>query len=172
VSVSCLRGALQPEGLSAGGQLLVRQGTAYALVLGTGSTCDLADFDQSLHAASLAKAAGDTRGAAEELRRAVGLYSGEVLPEDGPAEWVSDVRERYRQLAAEAAATLASVELSLGNTAAAATAATRSVEVDPWRDESWRTLVETFRRLGNPAAAQRAQRRYDLVLNSLGVTAE
>jgi DNA-binding SARP family transcriptional activator len=172
VSVSCLRGALQPEGLSAGGQLLVRQGTAYALVLGTGSTFDLADFDQSLHAASLAKSAGDTLGAAEELRRAVGLYSGEVLPEDGPAEWVSDVRERYRQLAAEAAATLASVELSLGNTAAAATAATRSVEIDPWRDESWRTLVETFRRLGNPAAAQRAQRRYDLVLNSLGVTAE
>lgn len=172
VSVSCLRGALQPEGLGGGGQLLVRQGAAYALVLGTGSTFDLADFDQSLHAASLAKSGGDAPGAAAELRRAVGLYSGEVLPEDGPAEWVSDIRERYRQRAAEAAATLASIELSLGNQDAAAAAATRSVEIDPWRDESWRTLVETFRRLGNPAAAQRAQRRYDLVLNSLGVTAE
>lgn len=172
VSVSCLRGALQPEGPSGGGQLLVRQGAAYALVLGAGSTFDLADFDQFLHSAFLAKSAGDTLGAAEELRHAVGLYTGEVLPEDGPAEWVSDIRERYRQRAAEAAATLASAELSLGNTAAAAAAATRSVEIDPWRDESWRTLVETFRRLGNPAAAQRAQRRYDRVLNSLGVTAE
>ena len=172
VSVSCLRGALQPEGVSGGGQLLVRQGAAYALVLGTGSTFDLADFDQSLHAASLAKSAGDSLGAAQELRHAVELYSGEVLPEDGPAEWVSDIRERYRQRAAEAAATLASVELSLGNTAAAAAAATRSVEIDPWRDESWRTLVETFQRLGNPAAAQRAQRKYDRMLNTLGVDAE
>ncbi|TQJ40731.1 transcriptional regulator [Arthrobacter sp. SLBN-112] len=172
VSLSCLRGVLQHEGQSGGGQLLVRQGAAYALVLGTGSTSDLADFEQSLHAASLAKSAGNTLGAAEELRRAVGLYSGEVLPEDGPADWVSGIRESYRQRAAEAAATLASVELSLGNTAAAAAAATRSVEIDPWRDESWRTLVDTFWRLGDPAAAQRAQRRYDLVLNSLGVTAE
>jgi DNA-binding SARP family transcriptional activator len=172
VSVSCLRGALQPEGLSAGGQLLVRQGEAYALVLGTASTFDLADFDHSLHAASSAKSAGDTLGAAEELRHAVALYSGEVLPEDGPAEWVSDLRERYRLRAAEAAATLAGVELSLGNATAAAAAATRSVEIDQWRDESWRTLVETFRRLGNPAAAEQAQRKYDRILHSLGIAAE
>lgn len=172
VSVSCLRGALQADGLAGGGQLLVRQGAAYALVLGTGSTFDLADFDQSLHAAYLAKSVRDSIGAAHELRHAVELYSGEVLPEDGPAEWVSDIRERYRQRAAEAAATLAGVELSLGNAAAAAAAATRSVEIDPWRDESWRTLVETFRQIGDPAAAQRAQTRYQLILNSLGVPAE
>jgi DNA-binding SARP family transcriptional activator len=172
VSVSCLRGALQPEGPSEGRQLLVRQGTAYALILGPGSTFDLADFDQALNAASLAISTSDILGAAEELRRAVDFYSGEVLPEDGPAEWVFDTRERYRQRAAQAAATLAGAELSLGNAAAAAAAAMRSVEIDPWRDESWRTLVETFRRLGDPAAAQRAQKRYHLMLNSLGVPAE
>ena len=132
---------------------------------------DLADFDRTIHDASLARSAGDNDAAAEELRRAVQLYTGEVLPEDGPAEWVSATRERYRLRAAEAAASLAGLELHLGNPADAAAAATRSVEIDPWRDESWRTLVETFRRLGDPAAAERAQRRYDLILNSLGVPA-
>ncbi|WP_211879950.1 BTAD domain-containing putative transcriptional regulator [Pseudarthrobacter albicanus] len=169
VSVSSLRGALQPEGQAEGQQLLVRQGEAYALVLGHGSAFDLADFDQTLHDASLARSAGDHLAAAEELRRAVQLYTGEVLPEDGPAEWVTDTRERYRLRAAEAAASLAGLELVLGNPADATAAATRSVEIDPWRDESWRTLVETFRRLGDPAAAERAQRRYELILNSLGV---
>jgi DNA-binding SARP family transcriptional activator len=171
VSVSSLRRALQPEGQTEGQQLVVRQGEAYALVLGRGSAFDLAEFDQTLHDASLARSAGDNGAAAEELRRAVRLYSGEVLPEDGPAEWVTDTRERYRLRAAEAAASLAGLELVLGNPADAAAAATRSVEIDPWRDESWRTLVETFRRLGDPAAAERAQRRYELILNSLGVPA-
>lgn len=169
VSVSSLRRALQPEGPSEGRQLLVRQGPAYALVLGAGSSFDLTNFDQSLHTASVNKSSGNLLAAVGELRRAVALYRGEVLPEDGPAEWVADIRERYRLRAAEAAATLAGVELSLGNGAAAAAAAARSVEIDPWRDESWRTLVEIFRRIGDPAAAQRAQRRYDLMLNSLGV---
>ena len=76
---------------------------------------------------------------------------------------------RKNVLAVLAAASLAGLELHLGNAANAAAAATRSVEIDPWRDESWRTLVETFRRLGDPAAAERAQRRYDLILNSLGL---
>jgi DNA-binding SARP family transcriptional activator len=140
-------------------------------VLANNSAFDLADFDQNLHAASRARSAGDHPGAAEELRRAVELYTGEVLPEDGPAEWVADTRERYRLRAAEAAASLAGLELVLGNPADAAAAATRSVEIDPWRDESWRTLVETFRCLGDPAAAERAQRRYELILSSLGVPA-
>ena len=170
VSVSSLRRALQPGSQAEGKQLLVRQGEAYALVLGQGSVFDLADFDRAIHDASLARSAGDNAAAAEELRRAVRLYAGEVLPEDGPAEWVSPTRERYRLRAAEAAASLAGLELHLGNPDDAAAAATRSVEIDPWRDESWRTLVEVFRRIGDPAAAERAQRRYDLILNSLGVT--
>lgn len=171
VSVSSLRGALQTECLAGGQQLLVRQGETYALVLADASAFDLADFDQTLQNASQARSVGDHPGAAEELRHALELYSGEVLPEDGPAEWVAETRERYRLRAAEAAASLAGLELALGNPADAAAAATRSVEIDPWRDESWRTLVETFRRLGDPAAAERAQRRYGRVLNSLGVPA-
>ncbi len=77
VSVSGLRGALQPEGQADGKQLLVRHGEAYALVLGQGSVFDLADFDRTIHGASLARSAGDNNAAAEGLRRAVQLYTGE-----------------------------------------------------------------------------------------------
>ena len=62
VSVSSLRGALQPEGQAEGQHLLVRQGEAYALVLGQGSAFDLADFDRTIHDASLARSAGPSSG--------------------------------------------------------------------------------------------------------------
>jgi DNA-binding SARP family transcriptional activator len=92
-----------------------------------------------------------------------------VLPEDGTAEWVTDARERYRLRAAEAASALATLELSFGDRAAAAAAASRSVEIDPWRDESWRTLIGIYRSSGDLAAAQHAERRYRGMLSSLGV---
>lgn len=169
VSVSNLRRALQPEGPAESRQLIRRQGEAYALVLDGGSTFDLSEFDRAVHAASIARSVGDREDAAVKLRRAVELYAGEVLPEDGPAEWVTDTRERYRLRAAEAAASLASLELSLGDAAAAAAAATRSVEIDPWRDESWRTLIGIYRSSGDPAAAEHAERRYRGMLSALGV---
>ena len=169
VSVSNLRRALQPEGPAESRQLIRRQGEAYTLVLDGGSTFDLSEFDRSVHDASIARSLGDREEAAVKLRRAVELYAGEVLPEDGPAEWVTDTRERYRLRAAEAAALLASLELSLGDRAAAAAAAARSVEIDPWRDESWRTLIGIYRASGDPAAAEHAERRYRGMLSALGV---
>lgn len=169
VSVSSLRRALHPDGPVGGQQLLVRHGEAYSLVLTAGSTFDLADFDNAVRDASFARSSGDHFRATTELQLALELYSGEVLPEDGPAEWVTETRERYRLRAAEAALSLAGLQLALGNFAEAAAAASRGVEIDPWRDESWRILVEIFRRSGDPAAAEYAQRRYRRILNSLGV---
>lgn len=170
VSVSSLRRALQADGPAAEtGQPIVRQGEAYALVLNRGSTFDLSDFDQAINDATVARSTGSSEQAAVKLRQAVGLYAGEVLPEDGSAEWVTDARERYRLRAAEAAASLANLELSFGDNAAAAAAAVRSVEIDPWRDESWRTLIGIYRSSGDPAAAERAERRYNRMLKALGV---
>lgn len=170
VSVSSLRRALQAGGSAAETrQPIVRQGEAYSLVLNSGSTFDLSDFDQAIHDATVARSTGSSEQAAVKLRQAVGLYAGEVLPEDGAAEWVADARERYRLRAAEAAASLANLELSFGDNAAAAAAAVRSIEIDPWRDESWRTLIGIYRSSGDPAAAERAERRYTSMLKALGV---
>ncbi|RAM38672.1 hypothetical protein DBZ45_03560 [Arthrobacter globiformis] len=172
VSVSSLRRALQPAGLAGDCRLLVRRGEAYALVLDERSRVDLLEFDRAVRDAALARSARDSEAAAAILHRALDLYAGEVLPEDGSAEWLSDTRERYRLRAAEGAATLAGLELALGNAAEAAAAAARSVEIDPWRDESWRTLIGIYRSSGDLAAAERAERRYQGMLKALGVPSD
>ena len=169
VSVSSLRRALQPACLAEDRRLLVRRGEAYALLLNERSRIDLMEFDQAVREAAAARSAGDVKRAAARLHHAVDLYNGEVLPEDGPAEWLTDTRERYRLRAGEAAAGLADLHLTLGNPADAAVAAARSVEIDPWRDESWRTLISICRSSGDLAAAERADRRYKSMLNALGV---
>lgn len=54
--------------------------------------------------------------------------------------------------------------------AEAVQAAQRSVEIDLWRDASWRTLIEAHRAAGDPASAERAKRQYAEVLTSIGVS--
>jgi DNA-binding SARP family transcriptional activator len=169
VAVSSLRGALEPGRRGRDSGLLVRDGEASLLVLGEGSDLDLHAFDRAVNDATRGRVTGRHDDAAATLRHAVELYRGDVLPEDGPAEWVTGTRERYRLRAAEAAATLAEVELRRGDAAAAAAAARRSVNIDRWRDGSWRTLVEAYRRAGDVAAAERARRAYGAMLASLDV---
>jgi DNA-binding SARP family transcriptional activator len=169
VAVSSLRGALEPGRRGRSSRLLVRDGEAYLLVLGEGSDSDLHAFDRAVDDAARQRVAGRDDGAAAALQRILELYRGDVLPEDGPAEWVTGTRDRYRLRAAEAAACLAELELRRGDTTAAAAAARRSLHIDRWRDATWRILIEAYRRAGDVAAAERARRAYEAVLASLDV---
>ena len=169
VAVSSLRGALEPGRRGRDSRLLVRDGEAYVLVLGEGSDADLHAFDRAVDEAARHRVAGREGAAITALQRAVDLYRGDVLPEDGPAEWITGPRDRYRLRAAEAAATLAELQLGRGDTAAAAAAARRSVHLEYWRDASWRILIEAYRRNGDVAAAKRARRAYGDMLASLDV---
>jgi DNA-binding SARP family transcriptional activator len=169
VAVSSLRGALEPGRRGRDSRLLVRDGEAYVLVLGEGSDSDLQAFDRAVDDAAQLRVAGRDDRAIDSLQRAVELYRGDVLPEDGPAEWATGARDRYRLRAAEAAATLAELQLRRGDTAAAAAAARRSVNIERWRDGSWRILIEAYRRAGDVAAAERARRAYGAMLASLDV---
>ncbi|WP_337852697.1 AfsR/SARP family transcriptional regulator [Rathayibacter sp. YIM 133350] len=166
VSISSLRRAL---GADASVPMVERAGEAYQLRLANRRDCDLIDFDASLADAGVAKARGEAQLTAEGLRHAVGLYVGEVLPEDGPAEWAIGARDRYRTRAAEAAASLAQLELHFGDRRAAVAAAERSVEIDPWLDESWRTLVAVHQTSGDVVASRRAQQGYRRMRVALGV---
>jgi DNA-binding SARP family transcriptional activator len=172
VAVSSLRGALEPGRRGRDSRLLVRDGEAYLLVLGDGSDSDLHALDREVDDAARQRVLGRTDAAALALRRAVELYRGDLLPEDGPAEWVIGARDRYRLRAAEAAATLAELELARGDTVAAAAAARRSLHIEYWRDASWRTLIEAYRRAGDVAAAERARRAYGAMLDALDVPRE
>jgi ATP/maltotriose-dependent transcriptional regulator MalT/DNA-binding SARP family transcriptional activator len=172
VCVSSLRAMLEPGVPRGASRLLVRDGDRYQLVLAAGSACDLRDFDVSIAEAEAARSAGESATAAAAFSHAVDLYTGDVLPEDGPAEWVIGIREHYRVRAAEAAGSLAELLLSRRDPSAAAAAALRSLDVDPCRDASWRLLLSAYTAAGDLAAAEQARRSYADVLTSLGVVSD
>jgi DNA-binding SARP family transcriptional activator len=171
VCVSGLRTALEPGVARGASRLIVRDGDRYLLALPGSSLSDLREFDAGTAAADVAYAGGDPEHAIEELELALAVYVGEVLPEDGPTEWVLPHREHYKARAAEAAARLGRLHLEQHRPDQAAAAARRSIDIDAFRDASWRLLIAAHQAAGNHAGAAGARRSYADVLASLGVAA-
>ncbi|MGY4644144.1 BTAD domain-containing putative transcriptional regulator [Cellulomonas sp. URHB0016] len=169
VSISAVRRALEPSVPTRSSRFILRDGETYTLVLGPGAVCDHVEFDRACKEAARARVRGDLDTAAARWREALDLYAGNLLPEDGPADWVVGPRDRVRALAAEAAADLAEVELEAGRFESAVAAATRSIELDECRDHAWRLLVAALTAAGDTAAAHRAHRGYTAMLDDLGV---
>ncbi|MEV0561053.1 BTAD domain-containing putative transcriptional regulator, partial [Dactylosporangium sp. NPDC050588] len=165
VTLSSLRAVLPPQP-----RLLSRDGDAYELTLPPGGYSDIGSFAAALREARRAAVAGDGHARAAALHEALFAYGGELLPEDGPAEWVVHEREVLRRRAAEAATELATALLATGETADAVAAAERCVQIDRYCDAGWRLVVDGYRQLGNLAAAARARREYAHVLASLDAT--
>jgi DNA-binding SARP family transcriptional activator len=147
---------------------IVREGEDYRLKLPPGSHTDVAAFAGSVEEGRHCRAAGDVPGAIRSLSAALDLYAGDLLPEDGPAEWVLGDRESLRASAVEAAGALAEL-LVAGDAAGAARACERGLAIDRCRDSLWRTLQRAHELAGNYAAAADARRRYERVLADLGV---
>ncbi len=171
VAVSSLRSLLAPGTPRGALGMLQRHGDAYVLVLPPGSEADVVEFTVGLQAAAQARHARDAQAEHAALTRAVAVYRGELLPEDGPAEWVTDARERLRQQAATATGRLAELGLAGGDVRSAIEAARRSVDIDPFRDASWQVLIAACVQAGEPAAAARARRDYAEVLSMLDIPA-
>jgi DNA-binding SARP family transcriptional activator len=171
VAISSLRQALAPAAEPAGGPLLVREGDAYRLALGPGTEVDLTAFEEESAAGRRARSVGDAAGAARRFRRALELYRGELLPEDGAADWLLEPRERCRAAAVEAAQTLAELTLEAGDGAEAARVCAAGLRVDRYDDALWRLLVKARQLAGDRLAASRAMADYERVLSELGVPA-
>ncbi|WP_158296557.1 BTAD domain-containing putative transcriptional regulator [Nocardioides albidus] len=169
VCISGLRTALEPGAARGANRLLVRDGDRYLLALPDGSECDVRSFEDDLVAADLACAGHSVDAAVLHLGSALDRYVGDLLPEDGPAEWVLPRREHLRGRAAEAALQLGRLHLECRRPDEAATAARRSIEIDGWRDAAWRLLIKACDSAGDSAEAQRARQGYLAVLTSLGV---
>ncbi|TJZ57002.1 hypothetical protein FCH28_05870 [Streptomyces piniterrae] len=169
VAVSSLRGVLEPDRDRGKPRLVVRVGDAYLLNLPSDAYLDTLAFQTALTRGRQAKASGDTAAAVQGLRDALAQYHGELLPEDGPAEWLQQDREIYRRQAADAAAELAAVELQAGNLQEAVAAAEKCLAIDRFHDTGWHLLLRTYHRIGAPAAAEQARRRYAATLASLGL---
>lgn len=169
VAVSSLRSFLSPGG-SRDARMVRRQGEAYLLELPAGSLADVPAFGTNLQHAEAARRNRDPRAEREALAAAVAGYRGELLPEEGPAEWVLAIRERLRLQAAAAAERLSELALAEADLTACAEAARRSVQIDPFRDGGWQLLIGAYERIGNTAEAVRARHDYRAMLAELGVS--
>ena len=169
VAISSLRHCFEAIAPGRGRALLARRDGAYVLAPDEELVTDLQRLDRALQAAACAGAQDDAAGRLGALRLALDLYTGDVLPAEGPAEWVVEIREQIRQRVARAATELSRGELALGGVAAAVSAASRGVELDPWNDEAWRQLIDCHLAAGDHAQAARARQAYWRRLRDLGI---
>jgi len=169
--LSTLRHLLEP-GIGRGqSAFIVRDGDAYRLFVPEDADVDVLTFDRGVARARAARATGDTDAALDGYAAALSCYSGELLPEEGPAEWVVKQRDRYRIEAADAAGAVAEVLAKKGDDIGVIDVCGRGLAIDRYRDGLWRTLIETYERLGDQGAAARARGDYQAVLAELGIDA-
>jgi DNA-binding SARP family transcriptional activator len=167
VAVSALRRFLEPDAGRGEASLLVREGQTYRLALPEPADADVVAFTRAL--AEARAATGDAGTAERALERALDAYGGDLLPEDGPADWVVGERERFRAQAAEAAASLAALQLARDAALSAAATCKRGLAIDHYHDPLWRLLVDAYVHAGEHAAAEKARRGYSAMLAELGI---
>jgi DNA-binding SARP family transcriptional activator len=168
VAVSSLRQLLEPGVARGAAAVVVRDGDTYRLQVAPGAV-DLVEFDDQVALGRHAGAAGDVEAALVALARALEIYQGELLADEGAAEWVTGERDRLRLAAADASQLRAELLVEEGRMADAAAEADRGLRIDQYRDALWRLLVGAAESAGDRAAARRHQERYDAVLRDLGV---
>jgi DNA-binding SARP family transcriptional activator len=166
VAVSSLRRLV---GRVNGNELVARTGDTYRLALPEGSSVDTARFEEAAERSVAARSAGDVAGERGALEEAFALYRGELLPADGPAEWVIEPRRwligRYSDVCARLAAAL----LEDDQPRETCRVARSGLTADRYRDDLWKLLIDGAEHAGNHAEAETARREYETLLNDLGV---
>lgn len=168
VALSGLRKQICPVDGSGCGTL-VREGDAYRLVVPPGGHVDLLDAEEALSVARAAHGRKDAAAEAAAYRCAIELARGDLLPEDGPADWVVYRREETRAKLSGAAFALAGMILT-EDPNGAAEACGAGLRLDPHHDGLWRLLVVARERAGDQAAAATARQGYERMLAQLGLT--
>jgi DNA-binding SARP family transcriptional activator len=171
VLISTLRHALEPGVGRGESSLIVRDGESYRFELPPGARSDVVDFDRAIADGRGARLRGDRNGAAAAFQQALDLHVGDLLPEDGPAEWVLDERELRRAEACESAHALGECLLADGEPLSAAIACERGLHLDRYEDGLWRLCAAAYEQAGDAAAAERTRQRYAQVLTELGLVA-
>lgn len=168
VAVSSLRRLFECQ-VGGGRSLISREGEAYRLALPADASVDLVEFDTALGEGRAARARGDTDRTIAAFRSAIDIHHAELLPEEGPAEWLVHERERRVAEACEAAEVLAELLLERGDAPGAAFVCERGLRIDRYRDKLWRLRIASHERAGDPATSLQARREYEHVLRDLGL---
>lgn len=143
---------------------IVRHGSAYLLRLPEGSTVDVVEFAAAMREWRGRRRPHDPRQVREIGTRVLDLYRGELLAEEGSAEWLLARRESLRGEAMGVAVSLASLELDTGAPAAAAALCERALAIDDLDHRLWTVLAEARARLGDTDGASRAHDAYRALL--------
>ncbi|HEY8791135.1 MAG TPA: AAA family ATPase [Actinopolymorphaceae bacterium] len=163
VAVSSLRRFLAE---AVGDPLVVRAGPSYRIAAPECVTVDVLVFTERLAAA---RRSHDPAVRRIELEAALAVYTGDLLPDDAAAEWVTERRESSRAELVDAAVALADLLLATGLPRDASQACQAGLRVDRYRDDLWRLLIESLARSDDLAASARAELRYRAMLAELGV---
>ncbi len=162
--VSVLRSRLEP-GRGGRRSVVVTEPAAYRL------STDLVRLDLDVFDALVARA--DVEGperALELLCEAADLVRGEVLADEPYAEWIQELRERYRRTVTQVLVRAAQLASELGDAGRAVGLAERAIRVDAVAEAAYRVLMLASYRLGRQEDAVRAFERCRKALASeLGV---
>jgi DNA-binding SARP family transcriptional activator len=169
VAISELRRLLEPDAPRGEWTLLRRNDNGYQITLDSPDHSDVRRLEAHLRVAQAATRAADHPAAATHLEHAIATYTGELLPDDGPAEWVVAERDQLRAAVAGACEQLAGLRAAAGNHAEAARVARHGLDLDRYRDRLWQLLIDALRADGHPAAAATARTAYHEMLTDIGV---
>ncbi len=167
VAISAIRGLFAERIGPFGARLIVREGDAYRLAV-LSDAVDVRRFDRLVAAARASRGGGDAARSA--FAAALGTYEGDLLPEEGPAEWVVELREHYRTQAVELAREAAELALRAGDSRGAIEACRAGLAIDRYHDPVWRLLIDARQAAGDVSAANRDRLEYEAILSELGVS--
>jgi DNA-binding SARP family transcriptional activator/EAL domain-containing protein (putative c-di-GMP-specific phosphodiesterase class I) len=154
-------------GASGAGELLERTGIGYRLRLPADAVLDLDEVRAGL-ANARERVAKDPAGAAVVAAGAADLARLSFLPRH-EGEWVDRVRGEIEGMLVEALELAARGYMRAGGTRAAAAAATRLIEAEPYSDAAHRLRIEVLAAGGDRAGAARAYEECRARLAEIGV---
>ncbi|MDP9465278.1 MAG: bacterial transcriptional activator domain-containing protein, partial [Actinomycetota bacterium] len=119
--------------------------------------------------AAAAMTKGDHRRALDEAGRAIDVYRGDLLLDEGPSDWVVGHRDALRLDMVRACTLAGDAALKLGVPQEATRMAERGLSVDRYADPLWRILIESLERSSDKASAERVRRSWQEMMDELGV---
>ena len=165
VAVSSLR-KMMPDRPATG---IARQGDAYQLEMSPDAFSDVRSFQVWLASASAAMSRGDHRRAFDAAVRATEVYRGDLLLDEGPAEWVVGHRDALRLDMVRACTIAGEAAMKLGLPHEATRMAERGLSVDRYADPLWRIQIESLEQSSDKASAERVRRSWQEMMDELGV---
>jgi DNA-binding SARP family transcriptional activator len=166
VAVSSLRQVL-PSDLGLG---VVRDADSYRLALPDGTRSDLTRFDDAVTRARQAAAARHHKAALASAAEALEAHDGELLADEGPAEWLVAARDHRRADAVAMAAMAADAAMELDRAGEAAEWCMRGLAIDRFADRLWKQLEVAYDAAGDVASAARTRAAYAEVRRELGLS--